>query len=68
MFNRRTHRAIGTVAGAGYALAKANQQAPQHVLLEVFGGALTGNVGARLPDVHRARCVHSSQSPTARVR
>lgn len=51
MSNSRTHRAIGTVAGAGYALTKANQQAPEHVLLEVFGGALAGNFGARLPDV-----------------
>jgi len=51
MSSGRTHRAIGTAAGAGYALAKANQQAPEHVLLEILRGALAGNFGARLPDV-----------------
>jgi membrane-bound metal-dependent hydrolase YbcI (DUF457 family) len=52
MCDGRTHRATGTIAGAGYALAKANQQVSEHLLpLEVLGGALAGNVGARLPDV-----------------
>lgn len=51
MSNGRTHRAVGTIAGGGYALARAKQQAPEHVLLEVLGGAVAGNLGARLPDV-----------------
>lgn len=46
-----THRAIGTLAGGGFALAKAQQQRPEHLLLEVLGGLIAGNLGARLPDV-----------------
>lgn len=51
MSDRRTHCAIGTVAGGGYALAKAQNQRPEHLLLEVLGGLVAGNLGARLPDV-----------------
>ena len=51
MSDGRTHRAIGTLAGGGYALAKAQQQRPEHLLLEVVGGLVAGNLGARLPDV-----------------
>jgi len=51
MSSGRTHRAIGTLAGGGYALARARQQRPEHLLLEVIGGLVAGNVGARLPDV-----------------
>lgn len=47
----RTHRAIGTLAGGGFALAKAQQQRPEHLLLEVLGGLVAGSLGARLPDV-----------------
>jgi membrane-bound metal-dependent hydrolase YbcI (DUF457 family) len=50
MSDGRTHRAIGTLAGGGYALAKAQQQRPENILLEVIGGLLAGNLGARLPD------------------
>lgn len=51
MSDGRTHRAIGTIGGGGYALAKAQQQPPEHLALEVLGGLLAGNLGARLPDV-----------------
>lgn len=51
MSDGRTHRAIGTLAGGGFALAKAQQQRPEHLLLEVLGGLVVGNLGARLPDV-----------------
>jgi hypothetical protein len=51
MSDGRTHRAIGTIAGGGYALAKAQQQHPEHLVLEVFRGLLAGNLGARLPGV-----------------
>lgn len=40
----RTHRAIGTLAGGG-------QRRPEHLLLEVLGGLVAGNLGAWLPDV-----------------
>lgn len=50
MSDGRTHRVIGTLAGGGYAFAKA-QQCPEHLLLEVLGGPVAGNLGARLPDV-----------------
>lgn len=51
MSDGRTHRAIGTLAGGGYALAKAQYQRREYLLLEVLGGLVAGNVGARLPDV-----------------
>lgn len=51
MSDGRTHRAIGTFAGGGYALAKAQNQRPEHLLLEVLGGLVAGNLGARLPDM-----------------
>ncbi len=51
MPNGRTRRAIGTIAGGGYALAKAQQQPPGHLALEVLGGLLAGDLGAWLPDV-----------------
>lgn len=51
MSGGRTHRAIGTLAGGGYALAKAQHLPPEHLLLEVIGGLVAGNLGARLPDV-----------------
>lgn len=51
MSDGRTHRAIGTLAGGGYALAKAQNQRPEHLLLEILGGLVAGNMGARLPDV-----------------
>lgn len=51
MSNGRTHRAIGALAGGGFALAKAQQQRPEHLLLEVLGGLVAGNLGAQLPDV-----------------
>mgnify|MGYP000999300250 CR=1 FL=1 len=51
MSDGKTHRAIGTLAGGGFALAKAQQQRPEHLLLEFLAGLLAGNVGARLPDV-----------------
>lgn len=47
----RTRRAIGTLAGGAFALGKAQQQRPEHLLLEVLGGLGTGSLGARLPDV-----------------
>jgi hypothetical protein len=39
------------VVGGGYALTKAQQQTPEYFVLEVLGGLLGGNLGARLPDV-----------------
>lgn len=51
MSDGRTHRAIGTLAGGGYALAKAQHQRREYLLLEVLGGLVAGNLGARLPDV-----------------
>lgn len=51
MSDRRTHQAIGTLAGGGYTLAKAQHQRPEPLLLEVLGGLVAGNLGARLPDV-----------------
>lgn len=51
MSDGRTHRAIGTIAGGGYALATAQQQRPEHLLLEFLGGLVAGAVGGRLPDV-----------------
>jgi hypothetical protein len=51
MSNRRTHEVVGTLAGAGYAIARAPQQRPVEWALEVLGGALGGYVGGRLPDV-----------------
>lgn len=50
MSDGRTHRAIGTLTGGGFALAKAQQQRPEHLLLELLGGLVAGNLGARLPD------------------
>jgi hypothetical protein len=51
MSDGRTDRAVGTLAGGGYALAKAHQQRPEHLVLEVVGELLAGNPGARLPNV-----------------
>lgn len=51
MSDSRTHRTIGTLAGGGLALAKARQQRPENMALEVIGGLLAGNLGAPLPDV-----------------
>jgi hypothetical protein len=51
MSNRRTHRVIGNPAGGGYALAKAQQQPPEHGVVEAVGGTLAGSGGARLPEV-----------------
>lgn len=42
MSDERTHRAIGTLVGGGFALAKAQQQRPEHLLLEVLGGLIAG--------------------------
>ena len=51
MSEGRAHRSIGANAGGVYALAEAQQQPPKHLALEVRGGLLSGNLGARLPDV-----------------
>src|SRR5438046_1153720 len=51
MSDGRAHRAIGTVAGGGYAPAEAQQQLPEHLTLEVSGGLVAGNLSAQLPDV-----------------
>lgn len=45
----RARRAIGTLAGGGFALARA-QQPPEHLLLAVLGGLAASNLGARPPD------------------
>lgn len=47
----QTYCAIGTVAGGDYTVAKAQHQRPGHLLLEVLGGLVAGNLGARLPEV-----------------
>jgi membrane-bound metal-dependent hydrolase YbcI (DUF457 family) len=51
MADRRTHQLVGTLAGGGFALAKAQQQRSEHLVLELLGGLIAGNLGARLPDV-----------------
>jgi len=51
MSDNRTHRAVGTLGGGLFALTRAQQQRPEHLLLEVLGGLIAGNLGARLPDV-----------------
>jgi hypothetical protein len=51
MSDRRTHRTIGTISGGGHAFAKAQQQPPEHLALDVLGGLLAGNLGARLADM-----------------
>jgi len=52
MSDRRTHRAIGALAGGGYALAKAQQQHPERLwqavlelLCRLGTGALAGLLG-----------------------
>jgi membrane-bound metal-dependent hydrolase YbcI (DUF457 family) len=73
MSDRRTHRAIGTLAGGGFALAKAQEQRPEHLLLEILGGLIASNLGARLPDVFyppmhpRHRSVAHGIAPVAAV-
>jgi hypothetical protein len=50
MSSSRTHRTVGAVSGAGYALSKARSQDPVHMVLEIIGGAVGGGVGGQLPD------------------
>lgn len=48
MSDRRTHRAVGALAGGGYALAKAQQQRPERLwqaLCRLGAGALAGLLG-----------------------
>lgn len=45
----RARRAIGTLAGGGFALARAQQQPPEHLLWRSSAGC-AGNLGARPPD------------------
>ena len=47
MSDGRTHRAIGTLAGGGFALAKAQAQRPEHLLREILGGLFGGHAGLR---------------------
>jgi hypothetical protein len=47
----RTHREVGTLAGALAALHNANAQAPGDQLLELVGGGLGGRLGGCMPDV-----------------
>tara|TARA_R110000787_G_scaffold75714_4_gene167434 strand:- start:187 stop:636 length:450 start_codon:yes stop_codon:yes gene_type:complete len=51
MPNGNVHRAVGAAAGAGSAYVVSSSQEPLCRLLEVIGGAIGGNFGARLPDL-----------------
>jgi hypothetical protein len=44
---RRSPQAIGTVAGGAFALAKAHQQRPEHLFLQLLGGLIAGGLGDR---------------------
>ena len=50
MSNGRTHRTVGTVAGAAFAGYQARGQPATLIGAEMLGGAIAGNFGARLPD------------------
>ena len=39
------------LGGGGFGLTKAQQQRPEHLLVEVLEGLVAGNLGSRLPDV-----------------
>jgi hypothetical protein len=47
----RTHRYVGITAGAGYAAYEAKERTGLNFWLEVFGGAVGGEISGRLPDV-----------------
>lgn len=51
MSSGRPRRAVGTLAGGGFVLARTQQQRPENLPLEALGGLVAGNLGARLPDV-----------------
>jgi hypothetical protein len=51
MSDSRTHRKVGATAGAVTALCRAQSADPLHVLLEVIGGAVGGDLGGRTPDL-----------------
>lgn len=51
MSDGRFHRKVGTAVGAGAAAYCAREQSTGHALIEIVGGAIGGNLGARMPDV-----------------
>lgn len=51
MANGRTHRRVGTVAGAAAAAISARNERQLDAVLETLGGALGGRFGAMLPDI-----------------
>lgn len=51
MPGRRTHKVVGAVSGASYALYRGREQSQGDQLLEVIGGGIGGAVGGMLPDV-----------------
>ena len=51
MPNGRTHRVVGGLAGAGYALHHAQDEGAGAALVETCGGIAGGIVGGSLPDI-----------------
>src|SRR5262245_21689746 len=51
MSSRKTHVAVGTIAGGGMAAYRARDQDVETALLETFAGILGGRHGARVHDL-----------------
>jgi len=51
MSNKRTHQAVGALAGGGLALALSNGQSTPHQIIEGIGGAISGYGFGCLPDI-----------------
>lgn len=51
MANGKTHRRVGQVAGAGFALYRARDQHPVALVLETLGGRYGGAAGSALHDM-----------------
>jgi len=49
--NGKTHKYVGVTAGLGFAAYQAKEQKGSDFWMEVFGGAVGGWPGARLPDI-----------------
>ena len=51
MANKKTHRVVGTLTGAGAAAIMAKDQGAARQLVEMLGGVLGGLAGGSLPDI-----------------
>lgn len=51
MANRRAHQVVGTGVGIAWATYCARGQEDDNQALEVFGGAVAGFIGGRMPDI-----------------